>query len=163
MEVFSRVMEILAAVVVLFLYPVMSMAQKQAEAEEVILRIRTVQFADRIRTHGYLSEEEYEKFWKQYQSFTITGEIKLETTGLRYDEGNDISYHSIVTHEEIMEQLRNVGIVIFCQGDSLTVTVEGEFAGVTGMIKRIYGVQRLSIQAGGLIRDEIEPVYAVVP
>ena len=163
MKAFSGLVEILAAVAVMFLYPVISMAQKQSVIEELLLRTRTEQFADQIRTHGYLSLEEYEKFQRFYQSFEITGGIELETVGNRYDSQIGSLYDVIATNEELTGELEEKGMIRFCQGDSLKITVSGSFKGTGRILRGVYGAAEILIETGGVIRDEIEPIYPALP
>ena len=163
MEAFSRAVEIAAAVAVLFLYPIISFGQKEALILELALKVYTAELTDGIRTHGYLTGEEYEAYLAGCTGFGAVCGIRIEAVGWRYDEAAGIWYERLVTHEEIMEEIVRNGYAGFSQGDSLMISVEAHFAGAAGMLYRMGGTEGVRIETGGVIRDETEPVYSAVP
>lgn len=162
MEAFSRVVELAAAAAVLFLYPVISIGQNEALILTLTFRVYTAELADGIRTHGYLTLEEYEEYRSRCEGFGILGEIRIETSGQRYEETAGVWYEEVTTQEEIMDELSRNGYVRFRQGDSLMIAVRVDLEGIAGVLYKMTGEEGIWIRTGGVIRDETEPVYSFI-
>ena len=102
MNSYNKIVDIIIAIIVLFIAPILFFSQKEDALSQTVVQTETKNFVNEVRSNGYLT-------WDQYQQFLS----KLSQTGLTYDVGLEHKLHLLEpeyrlrTTEEVIEQQNN--------------------------------------------------------
>lgn len=174
-------MELLAAVAVFFLYPVLSMSGNSFRAGQILMRRELSAFVESVCSHGYLTREGYEDCLSQASNlltnvrievqirhtvFTVTGDTAPANESEKSEAGAITEAprgvpgirEEEIPSAEIEAELWKNGIVKFQKGDYITVILAGKPSGPAG-IPYLSGTDAVfRLESGGRIRDETESV-----
>lgn len=161
MNSFSRIVDILLLVMLLFIAPVYSFAVKQDSINQTVVASLTSLFADAARNKGYIDRQMYEVFIKELEATGSLYDIILEHhKKVYYDNEGEYNLCYEYCNDEITDCIYNEngdGIYKMSIGDLFCVRVKNKtdtlaqkvFNNLVG--KNINGIYAVS---GGVVRDE---------
>lgn len=169
MDSFSSIISIFVAVIIIFIYPLLYLAQKQDMITEVYVSNETTYFVNNLRNKGYLSLEMYQNYIDNLSATRNVYDVKIthskKMVNLEYDEETkvflDKYYTSYIEYyeDEIIEVLDKGMDYSFSQGDYVNIKVVNISPTLAVRIMRaLYrtniATEQILITYGGLIRDE---------
>jgi hypothetical protein len=169
MESFSKIVAILISVLLLFIAPLMYMAQKQDMISQIYVSNETTKFIDSIKNTGVLSSDMYDAFIRRLAATNISYRISL-THGHKkveplYDDvsstftENYVTYYYNTYEKSIRKELEDKGEYLFSQGDYISIEVINQSMTLGTKIQRmIFNTsipkEQIVVTYGGLIRSE---------
>lgn len=140
MNVYHRVIDIIVAIIILFLVPSIYFMQKSDQLAQSIAYDNTKSFANQIETYGYLSKEMYEDYIKSLSFIDAFYEVHIEhtetihepiynTSGVSGTEtnvftGDIMSYQRVEYTEELLQCLYDKqSNYLMGKGDVIKITV----------------------------------------
>lgn len=132
-DTFIAVIAIGLAAILMFVFPVMTMADRVNEVSQTDVETLTSEFTNEIKTIGKLTDENYNKFRSNITATGNTYNIELEfkildenpgkkTIQTAKDKIGENVYYSVFT-TQIEEELESKGIYNLKEGDIIFVTV----------------------------------------
>lgn len=126
------VVAIFLAAILMFVFPLMTMADKKDDVSTLAIQRTTTDFVDNIRITGKLTQEEYDNYIK---TLAATGnsydvDIKIQVldenpakkeTSARVTIGDNVYYTMYTT--QILDTIKNSNLVLK-EGDIVSVTAE---------------------------------------
>lgn len=142
------VIAIFLAAVLMFIFPLMSVSERNDDIAQLSVQTATAEFVDDVRNTGSLTEENYSKFT---QSLSATGnayDVEMEIKRLdenpskknawgANDKIGENLYYSEVT-SQIISQLESNGRVTLKQGDIISVTVKNNNKTIAQMLRSFF-------------------------
>lgn len=127
------VVAIFLAAVLMFIFPLMSLAERTDDISQLAVQTSTSELVDNVRTTGELTIDDYEKFLGDLASDGNSYEVEITIQLLNEDDSNkttqaepnkigENSYYAIYT-TQVEEQLFDTGRIKMKEGDIITVTV----------------------------------------
>lgn len=169
MEAFGKVTAILFSVFILFIAPLMYMAQKQDAITQDYVLTETVNLVDSIKNSGYITNEMYRTYLRKIGSTDNAYEItisqshhiimpKADSDTLEAVEGVADHYNNTYT-EDIIGNLEKDGIHRFSQGDYISMKVynKNKTFGtriMEALLLHEVPAMQIYVTYGGAIRDE---------
>lgn len=168
MNTFDKVICILLASVLMFLFPLLYLAQKQDAINQVYLEDSTVTFVNDIKNHGYITSNMYERYLKKVNETDNLYKIELVHTHTvvdpKYDETTDTfmddyyTYDKCTYEDDIMKVIYEDDHPYYMrQGDSISLKIYNRTNTFAGRLMRLVGIDQntqLLVTYGGIIRDE---------
>lgn len=169
MNSFSKIVSILMAVLLLFLFPLLYLAQKQDAIIQTYVTTETVMFADAIKNSGKVTADEYTQYIKNLDYTNNIYDIQIEhaheVINPVYDDTNvfmnSFSSNYFCTYEEDIKKeiFEGTGIYTFTQGDYITIKVKNRTKTMASkLLQLIYQTEipkeQIQVIYGGIIRDE---------
>lgn len=142
------VIAIFLAAILMFIFPLMSVSERNDDIAQMAVQTSTTEFVDQARTKGVLTVNNYDAFIQEVaatgNSFDVDMEIKRmdENPGKKLAQatsekiGENI-YYSIYT-SQIEDTLDTAGKVKLNEGDILTVTVKNTNQTIAQMFKNFF-------------------------
>lgn len=170
MDSFSKIIAIFLAVILLFISPLLYMAQKQDSISQLYVLSETSKFIDSIKNSGYVSQNMYEDFIKKIDSTGNLYEIELTHCHKRVEPLVDINTNDILqdfsvfyynTYEdEIFEAFDMGRDYYFNRGDYISIHVINSnktmaVSLLENLLSRDIEDTQIIVTYGGMIRDEI--------
>ena len=129
------VIVILATAVVMFIFPLMTTADRTDDIATQAIQSATTSFVNEIRTTGKISQDSYDNFIQTINSTGNTFEVEIELLVLDDNPGKKVTeaeytkvgenyYYSIYTTQVLEEINSNTGAMYLKQGDMVTVSVK---------------------------------------
>ena len=132
----------------MFIFPLMSISERNDDIAQLAVQTSTIEFIDDVRSTGRLTMENYDKL---IQSVTATGnsydvdiEIKKldENPGkknavLETDKIGENLYYSVFT-SQILDQMKSNGIYPLKEGDIISVTVKNTNKTIAQMLRGFF-------------------------
>ena len=78
MNLFEKLVDILIAVIVLFIFPIMYFGQRQDTITQQVVSAETSDFVDTVRTQGFLTKDMYDTFLIRLGATNVVYDIQLE-------------------------------------------------------------------------------------
>ncbi|HEX3076287.1 MAG TPA: hypothetical protein VHQ24_05435 [Lachnospiraceae bacterium] len=170
MDSFGKIVSIFIAVILLFLFPLQYMAQKQELLLQSYIMKETSYFIDSVRNLGYMTKDMYETYYKKISLGSNSYDIEIThyKYGLYYDE-EDITSEEYLEHysctytEDIFKTLSDGNHdyrYLFNQYDYVTISVYRKNVSFAMRLQlllagRSGGDRECITIYGGMIRDEI--------
>lgn len=170
MNSFDKIVALMIAILLLFIAPILYLAQKQDAITQSYVMSETVAFVDAIKNNGYLTDDMYNLFIRKLDDTNNLYEVKIEhahqvINPLYKEESgeflNDVSINYKTTYEDtiLKEIYEGSGIYTFDQGDYISVKIVNRSKTFAAKLQQIiYAREIPSIQIyvtyGGMIRDE---------
>lgn len=167
MNAFDKVICIILAAVLMFLFPIMYLAQKQDAINQLYVTEQTAEFTNEIKNHGYLTENMYTRFEKKLRAtgnvysikithgHTVFNPIYDAETGEFQDDY--YTYQECIYTDDILNTIYNNKLYYFRQGDSISVEVININKTLSSTLLNNIGVNhvgQIHVNYGGIIRDE---------
>lgn len=170
MNSFSKIIAFLLAAVILFLGPLLYMAQKQDAISQSYISHETAKFVDSIKNTGFLDREMYMDFINKIDTTNNLYHIEIvhshKVVEPLYDENtgtllNDYDiYYRNTYQDEILDTFDQGKEYNFAPGDYISVTVANRTRTLaTKLMELIYSSdlsdEQILVSYGGMIRDEV--------
>lgn len=149
-DILISIFAIVLSAVLMFIFPLMTMSDRADDVSQLTVDIATIEFVDRVRTTGVITQSEYEKFTSNIGSTGNTYNIELEVSikdenpGRKMTElsinGSDIgenSYYSIYT-SQIIEMIRVKGEYKLKEGDVFSASVKNTNQTISQQLKNFF-------------------------
>lgn len=133
-DTLMTVVAIFLAAILMFIFPMMSMADRTDDISELSVQTSTTEFVDKVRTTGKLTLEEYDKFISNLSTTGNTYDIEMqiqhidENPGIKVTQsditkiGENLYYNEYTTQiEERLEKNKRINLK---EGDRFSVTVK---------------------------------------
>ena len=144
------VVAIFLAAILMFVFPLMSLAERTDDISSLAVQTATNEFVDNVRTTGKLTLEDYDKF---ISDITATGnsfatEIVIQqldenpgtkTTQAEATKIGENLYYTIYT-TQVEEQLNSKGRINLKEGDIITVTVKNTNQTIAQLLRNFFYV-----------------------
>lgn len=170
MNAFSKVVAIIVACILMFIFPVYSMSNKADDVVETYVDDKTATLVDTIRNTGKLTKEMYDTFSKQLSGTDNLYDIKITHQHAMYypvydDSGVatgdvELVYENIYQDTILEEVLNGSGVYRFSVGDYISVVIKNTNRTMSTIIEQVFLKSPLSttnkvyVSKGGRIRDE---------
>ncbi|MGN0243124.1 MAG: hypothetical protein ACI4CT_03570 [Lachnospiraceae bacterium] len=140
MDVFGRIMTMIASIVILFWLPVVFFGNQQKHLMEVQAEYSTVRFVDSVRTSGRITPEMYQEYQEQLgltRQFCQSSMEHERNIYLQSENGDIAEYPERIYHDDIVETLYGAKTSYDLEtGDFFSVSLSNGY------------------RYGGLVRDE---------
>ena len=144
------VVAIFLAAILMFVFPLMSLAERTDDISSLAVQTATNEFVDNVRTTGKLTLEDYDKL---ISDITATGnsfatEIVIQqldenpgqkTTQAEATKIGENLYYTIYT-TQVEEQLSSKGRINLKEGDIITVTVKNTNQTIAQLLRNFFYV-----------------------
>ena len=141
------VVAILLAAILMFVFPLMTLADKNDDVTNLEIQQATTDFTDTIRTTAKLTQEEYDNF---ILTLASTGNAyNVDIVVQRLDEnlskkdysasvtiGDNVYYTEYTS--QILEELANNDVTNFQEGDIVSVTVENTNTTIAQQLRNVW-------------------------
>lgn len=170
MDSFSKMIAIFLAAILMYITPLLYMAQKQDSISQIYIYSETSRFIDSIKNSGYVSRNMYEDFIKRIDKTGNLYEIEVTHCHRRVEPLVDINTNDILRDfsiyyyntyaDEIFEAFDLNQDYYFNRGDyiSIKVTNRNKTTAISileSFLSRDIEDQQILVTYGGMIRDEI--------
>ncbi|MDO5556800.1 MAG: hypothetical protein Q4G05_00945 [Clostridia bacterium] len=146
-ESFITVMAIALAAVLMFVFPMMTIADRNDDISQLSIQTATTEFVNDIRTTGTLSEDKYDQFIQNIASTGNTYEVEMEiqildenTSKVSQAEMTKIgenTYYSLYT-SQINEKLAGDRKIALKEGDIISVSVKNTNETISQSLKNFF-------------------------
>ncbi len=134
MNIYEKLMDMLIAICIMILFPVIYYNHKCELLQYEGIQRKMEDLIDTITTHGYLSLTMYEQFYTSIDTSKDALSIRLEYEEFRMEPeyaatkpptftGKVLKYSYVVTEEEIRKELYEKGLFHLSAGGFIKVTV----------------------------------------
>lgn len=169
MNIASKYIAIILAVILMFFVPLNSMAQREDEIVQAYVTQETVRFTDAIKNNGYLTGDMYLSFTQNLSKTDNIYEIDLtyehRVINPVYSEDGVFQDKTATNYENTYSEdikkalFQEEGIYYFQQGDYISVSVKNREKTLSAKLKELlYRIDMPDTQIyatyGGEIRDE---------
>lgn len=170
MNAFSKIVAFLLAAIILFLGPLLYIAQKQDAISQVYVSDETTKFVNSIKNTGFLTSVMYMDYIKKIDQTNNLYKIEIihshKVVEPLYDEDtgtflNDYNiYYTNTYQDEVLNTFDQGEDYQFSRGDYLSVTVVNRSKTLaTKLMELFYRAdipdEQILVTYGGMIRDEI--------
>lgn len=169
MNSFSKIVCFFLAAIVMFLGPLLYMAQKQDAISQNYITNETAKFVDSIKNTGHLSSKMYMDYIRKIDATNNLYKIEIvhshkivepvydENTGTFLNEYN--TYYRNTYQDDIMDSFDRGVEYYFTQGDYISLTVFNRTRTLaTKLMELFYSWdipdEQILVTYGGMIRDE---------
>lgn len=142
------VVAIFLAAILMFIFPLMSLAERTDDISQLAVQTATTDFVDQIRTTGKVTLEDYEAYLNDISSTGNTFEVEIliqeldENPGVKVTQaeatkiGENIYYNMYTTQVE--NQLTDTGRINLKEGDIVTVTARNTNQTISQMLRNFF-------------------------
>lgn len=135
-EIVVIILVLATSVMLMFVFPLMTMADRNDDIAQALVEAATAEFAENVRTTGVLTLEDYDAFVQEIAATGNAYEIEMEadlsdanpnikTTQVTTTKKGEYLYYIIYTVQ--MEDILNTdGALIFKEGDIFSVSVKNK-------------------------------------
>lgn len=142
------VIAIALAAVLMFVFPLMTMADRTDDVSQLTVETATTEFVDEARTTGKITDDNYNKFLENIGSTGNTYDVEMEiqvldenpgkkTTQTNIDKIGENVYYSVYT-SQILEVLESKGVYSLKEGDILSVSVKNTNQTLSQQLKNFF-------------------------
>lgn len=142
------IIAIFLAAILMFVFPMMTLSDRNDEVTQLAIQTETTEFVDGIRTTGKLTLEEYESYLSTINAtgnlYSVELEFKLldenagkKTTQASSDKIGENEYVSEFT-TQIEAQLKSQGVYTLKEGDIVSVQVKNSSNTLSQTLKNFY-------------------------
>ena len=164
---FITVIAIFLAAILMFIFPLMAMADRTDDVSQLAVQTATTDFVDKVRTTGKLTLDDYDKYISTISStgnaFDVEMELQIldENPGVKTTQtemtkiGENLYYNEYTSQIEV--DLQKKGKISLKEGDRFTVTAKNTNQTISQILKgffyQIAGNDTYSIvaQHGGIV------------
>lgn len=142
------VVAIFLAAILMFVFPLMSLAERTDDVSQLAVQTATTEFVDRVRTTGKLTLTDYDAFVSELSSTGNTFDIEIliqqldENPGVKTTQAESTKigenlYYNIYT-TQVLDELYSKGRKILKEGDLITVTVKNTNQTISQMLRNFF-------------------------
>ena len=140
---------IMIAAVLLFVFPMMTLADRTDDISQITVQTATVSFVDEVRETGKLTEEKYSEYIQKIQSTGNKFGVEMQLQRLdenpakksAYEQSTTIgenTYYSIYTYQIEKELEENGGVIYLKQGDIFSASAANENQTLAASMKNFF-------------------------
>ena len=161
------IIAIFLAALLMFVFPLMSISDRNDDISQLAVQTETVEFVDNVRSTGKLTLDNYNSY---VQTISATGnsyDVELEVKVLDENPGKKAAtaaatkigenvYYSEYT-SQIMDELKSKPTKLLKEGDIVSVTVKNTNTTIAQMLKNFFysisgnGTYQISAQHAGVV------------
>lgn len=141
------IVAIFLAALLMFVFPLMSVSERNDDIAQLAVQTATVEFVDEVRTTGKITVDNYDKFMQTLSATGNSYEVELEVKKLDENpgkkslitEGDKIGenlYYSVFTSQ--IEDELGKGKYSLKEGDVLSVTVKNTNRTIAQMLRGFF-------------------------
>ena len=142
------VVAIFLAAILMFIFPLMSLAERTDDISQLAVQTATTEFVDDIRTTGKMTLDDYEAYLGELNSTGNSFDVEMliqqldENPGVKTTQaeptkiGENLYYNIYTT--QIMDQLNKTGRITLKEGDIVTVTVKNTNQTISQMLRNFF-------------------------
>ena len=142
------VVAIFLAAILMFIFPLMSLAERTDDISQLAVQTATIEFVDDIRTTGKMTLDDYEAYLGELNSTGNSFDVEMliqqldENPGVKTTQaeatkiGENLYYNIYTT--QIMDQLNKTGRITLKEGDIITVTVKNTNQTISQMLRNFF-------------------------
>ena len=139
---------IFLAAILMFVFPLMSLAERTDDISQLAVQTATTEFVDDIRTTGKMTLDDYEAYLGELNSTGNSFDVEMliqqldENPGVKTTQaeatkiGENLYYNIYTT--QIMDQLNKTGRITLKEGDIITVTVKNTNQTISQMLRNFF-------------------------
>lgn len=142
------IVAIFLAAVLMFVFPLMSMAERTDDVSQLAVQTATTDFVDKVRTTGRLTLEDYEKYASTLGATGNAYEIDIElqlldenpgvkTTQAQMTKIGENLYYSFYT-SQVEEMLNDNARITLKEGDRIAVTAKNTNQTISQILKNFF-------------------------
>ena len=142
------ILAIVLAAVLMFIFPLMSVADRSDDVSQLSVQNSTTTFVDNIRSTGRITLADYNKFAQEINATGNTYDIEIEvkvldenpgkkTAQTTYEKiGENVYYTEYTT--QVLEELNENNKKVFKEGDIFAVTVRNTNKTIAQLLKNFF-------------------------
>lgn len=142
------IIAIFLAAILMFVFPLMSMAERTDDISELAVQTSTTEFVDKIKTTGKITIDDYEKYLSTITSTGNSFEVEMliqqldENPGVKTTQaettkiGENVYYNKYTS--QIEEELSTKGRITLKEGDLVSVTVKNTNQTIAQMLRNFF-------------------------
>lgn len=142
------VVAIFLAAILMFVFPLMSLAERTDDISQLAVQTATTEFVDNVRTTGKMTLEDYDAYLSEISatgnSFDVEVLIQqldenpgVKTTQAETTKIGENLYYNIYT-TQVEEQLDSTGRITLKEGDLITVTAKNTNQTISQMLRNFF-------------------------
>ena len=142
------VVAIFLAAILMFVFPLMSLAERTDDISQLAVQTATTEFVDNVRTTGKMTLEDYDAYLSEISatgnSFDVEVLIQqldenpgVKTTQAETTKIGENLYYNIYT-TQVEEQLDTTGRITLKEGDLITVTAKNTNQTISQMLRNFF-------------------------
>lgn len=131
---FITIIAIFLAAILMFVFPLMTMADKNDDVSQLVVETATTEFVDNVRSTGVLTLDDYDAFVQEIAATGNAYQIEMEadlsdtnpnikTTQVTTTKIGDTLYYSMYT-SQIEDHLKTKDTLTFKEGDIFSTSVK---------------------------------------
>lgn len=131
---FITIIAIFLAAILMFVFPLMTMADKNDDVSQLVVETATTEFVDNVRSTGVLTLDDYDAFVQEIVATGNAYQIEMEadlsdtnpnikTTQVTTTKIGDTLYYSMYT-SQIEDHLKTKDTLTFKEGDIFSTSVK---------------------------------------
>lgn len=145
---FITIVAIFLAAILMFIFPLMSLAERNDDISQMAVQTSTNEFVDKIRTTGKITLESYEKYIQSIHSTGNTFEVEIivqqldENPGVKVTQaemtkiGENVYYNKYTSQVE--SELYEDGKMTLKEGDMVSVTVKNTNQTIAQLLRNFF-------------------------
>ena len=142
------VVAIFLAAILMFIFPLMTLAERTEDISSLSVQTSTTEFVDNIRTTGKMTLDDYEAFLGELTSTGNTFDVEMlvqqldENPGVKTTQaeatkiGENLYYNIYTT--QLINQLYSAGRITLKEGDIVTVTVKNTNQTISQLLRNFF-------------------------
>lgn len=142
------VVAIMVASVLMFLFPMLTVAERNDDISQISVQTATAEFVDNIRSTGKLQQVNYDNYLKKLAATGNSYDVELERKVLDENPGKKVTwasskkigenvYYSEYT-EKILKDLQENGELNLKEGDIISVSVKNTNTTMSQMLRNFF-------------------------
>lgn len=149
-DILMSIIGIVIAVVLMFIFPLMTMADRSDDISQLTVKVATTEFADDVRTSGKLTPERYDQFLTNIGSTGNTYNVELEIRILDENPGKKETistkgknpgenvYYSVYNSQIIENTINKEKTYYLKEGDLFIVSVKNTNQTMSQQLKNFF-------------------------
>ena len=142
------VVAIFLAAILMFIFPLMSLAERTDDISNLAVQTATTEFVDKVRTTGKMTIEDYDAYLSDLTSTGNSFDVEIliqqldENPGVKTTQaeatkiGENLYYNIYTT--QIINQLNSAGRITLKEGDIVTVTVKNTNQTISQLLRNFF-------------------------
>ena len=142
------VVAIFLAAILMFVFPLMSLAERTDDVSSLAVQTATTEFVDDVRTTGIMTLEDYDAYLSDISSTGNSCDVEVliqqldenpgkKTTQAEATKIGENLYYNIYT-TQVEEELYSKGKIVLKEGDFVTVTAKNTNQTISQMLRNFF-------------------------
>ena len=145
---FMTIIAIFLAAILMFIFPLMAMADRSDDVSTLAVQTATTDFVDKVRTTGKLTIDDYDKYYSTISSTGNSFEVEIElqhldenpgvkTTQVEMTKIGENLYYNEYT-SQVEEKLKANRKITLKEGDRIAVTARNTNQTISQLLKNFF-------------------------